>query len=406
MNKFIFFVLQFFLLIPLAFSADRYVRCTSGSNSNDGSSLPNAFLTIQKCVDVSSSGDRCLVSDNEICTGGWSTETGFTKNNVDKAFTITNVEDGGTAEIDFPDNRPNIESVAVIDLSGITTQFGGINARDNTFIYKNLKITIPNHEYGIYTGGYPYWKNVEFNDTGLSGDKKFFYQQFSQNQWENCFFNKANTRGQLLAYDANGGVIQRFVNNYFRWGQFSISMTIGKYANSSPDNFKGNVFEVTNAYSTTYPILALHGYLYNEVENNTFIGNGIANLKAVKIWDYGYGAYFPSFKDNLFYGFNGSGASSISWHTGVDFNIADYGNNGFFNSVTPEAIPASATIINNLTASDIIESEDPFTDISNGDLSLISDYRGTSSIDKDIGAIQSQQSSGGGSTIKYILISE
>jgi len=390
------FLITFFLFVNVAFGATRYVRCTTGSDSNDGNSLPTAYLTIQKCVDVSSSGDTCLISDNEVCTAGWSTETGFTKNDYDKTFTVSGANDGGNAKITFPDNRPEIEHVAVLDFSSITTQFGGLNARDISFIYKNLKITIPNHQYGMHSGGYPIWKDVEINDNGLSGERNFLYMQYYQNTFENVFFKKDNTTGFILYNDGNGGVQQNFRNSYFRWGQFNYPIDIGKYANSSPCGFEGNVFEVTNTVSTTYPMIVVHGGVYNQIKNNTFLGNGLPNLKAMKIYEQGYGQPISAIKDNIFYEFDGAGATSITWNSGVDFNIVDYGNNAFFNSTTPEVTPASATIINNLTSSDVILDETPFTDIVNGDLTLLPEYRGTSSLDKDIGAVQSQTSGGGG----------
>lgn len=400
MNKIIFFVLQFFILASLSFGTDRYVRCVTGSNSNNGLSLATAFLTMQKCADVSSSGDNCFVSDNEVCTTGWSTETGFTKNNLDFAFTVSGIEDGGSGEIDFPDQRPNITGVAVFNLSGLTDQFAGLNARDNVFSYKKLKITIPNTTFGMYSGGYASWKDCEINDTGLTGEKGFLFMQYSQNYFDNVFFNKMNTRYYTFYYEANGGTQQVLKNNYFRWGQFDISMTIGKYANSSPDTLQGNVFEVTNAHSTTYPIISVHGGTYNEVENNTFIGNGIPNLKAIKVWEMGYGAPLISVKNNLFYEFDGAGSTSLTWNSGVDFNIMEYGNNGYFNSTAPEAISSRHSIATDLTANDVVIAEDPFIDFAGGNLKLKPDYRGTATDDKDIGAIQSEpNASGSGSTI-------
>lgn len=391
-----------FLLVSTLSATDRYVRCTSGNNSNDGLSWANAFLTAQACIDASSSGDTCCISDNETCTDGLMTETLFTDDNKDLTFTIKGCDDGGSNSISFPDDRPDIENVAVFDLSADTSGYS-IDLRNGQAItLQNLKVTVPDKNQGIYLATAVHVKDSEFNDDGLtSGDKTFFRLQSQQSSFDNVYFKKLITGGLTIYQEANSGYAQDVSNSYIKLGAMNRMFMIGKYATADRSTYKGNVFEVTGSYSGSEGLIEVYGDTLNEIENNTFIGNGLANAKALEVHEEDEPT--KSIKNNLFYGFNGAGAKSISF-VGTDMRILTYGNNGFFNSNAPDT-PPSGVIVTDLTANDVTESANPFTDLSGGNLKLIADYRGTASNGLDIGAKQSG-SAGGGGSMQYIMVGE
>lgn len=369
----------------------RYVRCSTGSDSNDGSSWANSFLTIQHCIDSSASDDKCVLSDYEICTLSASLDpTTLTGGgSLGNSFTIEGGDDtqGDSIIVKTPSNMTGEKGGHLSGGGAVASVFANLTLRGVGL--KNLKITNFIQSGTSVTVNPPRWgfaDSLEITNNSAGG---FILDAQTESTYINIYGHGNSGNYSNLYRFANTNVLVEG-NILYETDTTSPNSAVFKTGGSN-STFLNNYFYTANP-NATYAVELGGNYRGGYYTGNTFIRESGLVAKHVGEGLFAYNNVFESITSTTnCFDLNNTDVVKLG-HNAFKGCTNHYTNVGY--------------IINDLRSGDVTFSVSAY----NEDFSLETDSDlvgagygiGASSI--DIGAVQAVASGGSGGGIIFIPI--
>jgi hypothetical protein len=361
--------------------ANIYTDYSTGNDTTGSGSSGNPWKTLGKAISVANGGDTIFVGNNaaEILSAeiGWA---GFGSTSLDSPLIIKAWDNGGSLVITNP--AGDIDCFEIDGNNAVATIFSTTSKPTNVYI-EGMKahgttstICTGNTDWNFY--------NCEFYDGGGS----VMVAQSTTTNFTNCYFHDDGG----VSINAMSTSANMIIDSCYFSGLSGAIMTI-----TTGVILKNNIMEtgVEGGIVTTAGDSAV-------ISGNTIVGDSTAGIYGIDLTSANVERI--TITNNIITDFSGAGSGAIRMTAGSNAIMCGY--NTFYNNTNNyDGVSIKGV---DLTAFDVTESSDPFTNAAGGDYSLVSGagsigtafpqgFTGTDTLNTpNIGAAQSGIGGGGG----------
>jgi hypothetical protein len=365
--------------------ADIYTDYSTGNDGTGTGTSGNPYKTLGKAISVANGGDTIFVGNNaaEILSAeiAWTGFGGTTAASMDNPLNIKAWDNGGSLVITNP--AGDIDCFEIDGNDAVTTLFSTTSKPTNVYI-EGMKA---HSTTGTLITGNTDWNyyNCEFYDC----DGAAIVGNSNTTNMFGCYIHDdggASVNG--VAFSS----ASRVMSGCYISGISGASMTLG-----TVQTVVGNIIET----GTEGGILATSGD-NTVIIGNTIIGDSTAGIFGIDLT--GNSIEKVTILNNIITDFSGAGSGAVRVESGSNLLMCGY--NSFYNNTDDYTGLVVKGV--DLTAFDVTESSDPFTNAAGGDYSLVSGagsigtafpqgFTGTDTLNTpNIGAAQSGIGGGGG----------